>query len=436
MDNLKFEAAKSEAAAAQPAALPHSAREASTSRHNPSRLLLLSTLALIVLFTAALAWATTAPLTITATATGKVAPYDRVQTISFPETGAIKAVDVRVGEHVAAGQALVELDPSAAAAELEQVQSDILGLQADIRRLHAEQQGGDPDFSSLPQQKALEQTALLAARRARHAGDLAVAQGDMKAAQASVEGADAALAPLRKRLAGRRELAKTGYSSTFQMNEDETRVGELEGRRAEGIANEQRAQARLQAVAESYREEVAKSLADSMNKLSSLEQVRPKYVHRLEALRLTAPVAGMVKTVTVTGSGAAVRPGDPIVEIVPDDASQLVVVKLPAAEIGHVHPGQVARLNLMPADNHFRPLEGTVKTVAPDSNADERTGQLTYVVEIQPSEAGFLSTGESGRYTLSPGVPVSATIITGSRTVLSAVAGTMFAELDTALTER
>jgi HlyD family type I secretion membrane fusion protein len=399
-------------------------------------LLLLSTFVLIVLFSVAFVWATTAPFAITATATGKVAPPDRVQVISYPEPGAIKSLGVRVGEHVTAGQTLVELDRSSAAAELDQVQSDIVGLQAEMLRLQAEQQNVDPDFASVPPAKALEQAALLAARRARHAGELAVAEGELKATQATIAGTEAALVPLRHRLAGRRELVKSGYGSTFQMNEDETRVGELSGRQQEAVANEQRARARLVAVEQAYREDVAKSLADAMNKLSGFQQVLPKYQHRLEALTLVAPVAGRIKTVAVSGLGAAIRPGDPIVEIVPDDAKQLVLAKLPAAEIGHVHPGQAVRISLLPGDNHFKPMDGTVKTVAPDSTADEHSGQLTYVVEIEPDQAGFPSHGDQDTYPLTPGVPVVATIITGNRSVLSAIAGPLFAELDTALTER
>lgn len=412
-------------------ALPHT-----RVRRSEPAALLLSWAMLAAVFIAALVWAAYAPIAVTATAMGKIAPPDRVQIISQPEGGAVHALHVRVGQHVKAGDVLVELDPEAAAADLGQLETEASGYLAEVRRLEAERDGRQPDFTGIPDDKAREQMALFQARRARHEGDLRVAQDELRVARATIAGAQAALDPLRKRLSGRRELAAQGYDSQFQVNEDESRIGELTGRLEEGQANAELAQAHIAATEQTYQEDIAKTLADDRNHLSTIERLRPKYEHHLDVMQVVAPVDGVIKTVAVTGVGAVVKPGEPIVELVPDDAERLVVAKLPAADVGHVRPGQKVRITLFPPDSRLRPLDGTVQTVAPDSAPDERTGQLNYVVEISPSANRFSGDKGDDNYPLVTGVPVSVTILDGERTVLAAICGPLFSSLDDTLTER
>jgi len=308
-------------------------------------------------------------------------------------------------------------------------------LQGEIRRLDAESRGLVPDFTSMAPAIAGQQRALFQTRRQRHAEEKLVGQSEISAYQATVAGSAAALAPLRHRLQARAELAVQGLASKFQVNEDEARIAELTGRLQEARANEEKARRRLAAADDTWQEEIARSLKEASAKLSSVSSLAPKLERRLQGMHIVAPVDGVVKTVAVTGIGATLRPGEPAVEIVPDDAKRMISVKLPAAEVGRVRPGQKARITLIPPDSHLRPLSGSVTQIAPDSSADEHSAQFNYVVEIDPGALEFQ--GERGEaYPLSPGVPVSVSIVTGTRTVLGAVAGPLFADLEGALSER
>src|SRR5947209_5219943 len=79
---------------------------------------------IILLFCAALAWASLGKVDVVATAPGKIVLNGRTKVIQPAETGVVRAIHVRDGEAVKAGDVLIELDPTINAAELDHVKSD------------------------------------------------------------------------------------------------------------------------------------------------------------------------------------------------------------------------------------------------------------------------------------------------------------------------
>jgi adhesin transport system membrane fusion protein len=393
-------------------------------------------LALVTVVAAGLAWAATEKVAITATAQGKIAPLSRVQVVAQAEGGAVRALNVRAGQHVSAGDVLIELDATTATADLKQLDNEVAAHEAAIRRLTAEQSDRTPDFNGLSAELAQSESNLFTARLAHYLAGMAAATGELHGAQAGISSTQAGLRPLRERLEGRKQLEKLGYASHFSVMEDEARIAELAGRLATSEASEQTAIANIGALSQGRQEEVAKSLVDHLNQKAELDRARPKILSRLENLSVVAPIDGIVKSISVTGPGAVLKPGEALAEIVPDHGDRLVVARLPAADIGYVRAGQTARLTLMPPDVHFKPITGVVQMLAPDSAADERTGQLSYMVEIKPAADQFSAGADGAAYPLLDGVPVGVTIVTGERTVLGVLAGPLFAGLDEALGDR
>ena len=64
---------------------------------------------------------------IVATAPGKIVPSGRTKVIQPFETGVVRAIHVRDGQSVKAGDVLIELDPTMNEAEREHLQSDLVG---------------------------------------------------------------------------------------------------------------------------------------------------------------------------------------------------------------------------------------------------------------------------------------------------------------------
>src|SRR5947209_6887982 len=102
-------------------------------------------LTIISIFFLALAWACLGKIDIIASAPGKIIPSGRTKVIQPFETGVVRAIHVRDGQSVKAGDILIDLDPTITGAEREHIQSDLTGAQLDIARLRAAMsEGGDP----------------------------------------------------------------------------------------------------------------------------------------------------------------------------------------------------------------------------------------------------------------------------------------------------
>ena len=92
---------------------------------------------IILFFAVAIVWATFGRVDIIATAPGKIVPTGRTKTIQPLETGIVSAIHVQDGDHVGAGQVLVELDRTVTQAERQHVQKDLIASELDVARLEA-----------------------------------------------------------------------------------------------------------------------------------------------------------------------------------------------------------------------------------------------------------------------------------------------------------
>ena len=92
---------------------------------------------IIAVFSIALIWASIGRVDIIAIATGKIVPDVRTKVIQPFETAVVRAIHVRDGQRVQAGDVLIELDPTISEAELGRLESDLLATQIEIARLRA-----------------------------------------------------------------------------------------------------------------------------------------------------------------------------------------------------------------------------------------------------------------------------------------------------------
>ena len=81
-----------------------------------------------------------------ATAPGKLVPLGRVKLVQPLETSVVRAIHVAEGEHVTAGQKLIDLDPTEPAADLESSRTERAQalLDAEAARVMLEKDKGRP----------------------------------------------------------------------------------------------------------------------------------------------------------------------------------------------------------------------------------------------------------------------------------------------------
>jgi len=92
----------------------------------------------IAVFSLALLWACLGKVDIVAVAPGRIIPSGRTKTIQPFETGVVRAIYIRDGQKVSAGDPLIDLDPTINAAEENHLKADRLAAELDIARLKAE----------------------------------------------------------------------------------------------------------------------------------------------------------------------------------------------------------------------------------------------------------------------------------------------------------
>ena len=92
---------------------------------------------IIVLFCIGFVWSIIGRIDIVATATGKIIPSGRTKMVQPLDIGVVRAIHVRDGQTVKAGEVLIELDPTMNQAEQAHLTGDLMSAQLDVARLNA-----------------------------------------------------------------------------------------------------------------------------------------------------------------------------------------------------------------------------------------------------------------------------------------------------------
>jgi adhesin transport system membrane fusion protein len=137
---------------------------------------------------------------------------------------------------------------------------------------------------------------------------------------------------------------------------------------------------------------------------------------RVRRTDLRAPVNGIVNRLNVVTIGAVVQPGQPILEITPQDETLLVEAQVRPADIAFIRPNQNAVVKISAYDSTiFGSLQGHVERISPDTTANEN-GETFYKVIVRTTR-NFLGS-EQAPLPIIPGMIGSAEILTGQRTVM------------------
>ena len=162
--------------------------------------------------------------------------------------------------------------------------------------------------------------------------------------------------------------------------------------------------------------DVVKDLRDVQTKrfdaLDKLQQARDIQ----QRLTIRAPVAGKVVSLAIHTNGAVVKPGDTIMEIVPQKDALEVEAHVRPEDADSVHVGMSAKVNFSAYQSRRLPIiEGVVNTISADRLTDTRTGQAYFNVTVTVDRAQLKDYPNAK---LMAGLPVEVALDTGSRTAL------------------
>ena len=163
-------------------------------------------------------------------------------------------------------------------------------------------------------------------------------------------------------------------------------------------------------------------------KLLPLQDARRRQV-------VTAPVSGEVVALQVHSIGGVIKPGDPILDIVPKDSPLIVECHIQVSDIADVYQGQFTDVQLVAFPMRTTPkIKGEVVYVSADRML-QRTPygeQPVYIVHVELNKQQL---SENNLY-LTAGMPAAVFIRTKPRTVLDYVLEPLKENFDRALREK
>ncbi len=384
-----------------------------------------------------IAWAAFSEVDETAVASGRVIPSRQLQVVSNLEGGVVQAILVRPGEKVVAGQVLMRLNPQVADGDFGKTSATTQSLAARIARLEAEVSGHAPYFPAGLETAA---PAAVAAERSVYAARQSELSSASASEAAKAEGAERALNQAESDLAVRREgraqaereaslmapLVEKGIEPRIALDRAQSALAQARSaeagagdavRRASAQVSEARAGQRT--VSGRFRSQSVDALASARLEIAGQSAALPALKDRVARTEIRAPIAGTVNRVMMATVGGSVRPGEPLVEVVPAGDTLVIDADVRPADIAFLHPGQKATVKLTAYDSAiYGGLTGHVERISPDAVVNERTGESHYVVRIRTDQAA-LKASDGMVLPVGVGMVAEVGIIGHKRTILS-----------------
>ena len=385
------------------------------------------------------------PVDKVVTATDKVVTTNSNSVVQPLETAIVRSVDVREGQIVKKGDILARLDPTFATADASALQSQVESLQAEVDRLEAEATG-KPYKPASANAMALLQSAIATQRAAERGYKMEGYAQKISSLQAQIQRAMSDVGAYRDRVKvateleqKRMELEKLQVGS--QINRLAATDSRLEvqrgmdnaiGTAAQGSRDLAALQAERDGYDQNWRSQVIQDLTDQGRKLSDAKENLAKAARRRQLVELRADQDSIVQNIARVSTGSVLQSGEQLMSLVPVDAPLEVEVNVAGTDSGFVHPGNTVtiKFDAFPS-TQYGDADGQVRYVSPDSfgggqNPDEKqrgvqqmptTGTAYYRARITIDEVKLHDTPPGFR--LVPGMPVTADVKVGKRTVLS-----------------
>jgi hemolysin D len=379
---------------------------------------------LILLVTVTLLWAAVGKVDIVANASGKIIPTGRTKVIASVDTAVVRALHVREGQAVNAGDVLLELDARPFKADRDK--AGVEERAAELQRARALALAAavvshrQPVLAPLPGVSAreLHEAQLdLSGRYQEFSAKLLQLDSDVERYTKVLP-----IAIERERIY-ERLLQTQDVSRDAWLEKQQDRI-DIEGHLA--AARDARAALIAQTEREAY-----DAITDGTKMAASSAQDALRAASHAEWLTLRAPVNGTVQQLTVHTIGGIVPAAQSVMLVVPAQTHVEVEAFLQNKDVGFVAEGQLAQVKIAAFDyTKYGTIPGRVISVSRDAlqqaATDDPRGdlprkdpELFYSVKVALDRSTILVDGRAE--SLIPGMSVDVEIKTGRRRVIEYV---------------
>lgn len=385
-------------------------------------------------------WMFLARLSSASVASGNVSVESERKSIEHISGGIVSSIYVADGQHVVKGQPLVKVEDIPNETYLNKTRLSLINYRMQYQRLLAERDGNDyfePNkFLNDKQinrdeiQSIVEnQKALFHSRTSRVRSQIEILDSRIRQSERRIEVSNMmlhqnqlALGYLVDEINMHSKLLENGYTSKLQvlelmrnkalLNSDiismQTSVESAQATLLETMRQKDALISESQAEIESSISAINEQILSTASELSRLNDIQSKTIIR-------SPSAGVVLGLTINSQGDIIKPGEPIMEIVPTLDELLVETLINPKDIDSVHEGLVAQVRLTSFDARTTPIiHGKVVFVAADTTVIQH-GQNSlngYKVKIKLDKTEL---DRNPQIDLYPGMPAEVYVILKER---------------------
>lgn len=410
---------------------------------------LLWAMALFIL--AAGVWANWATLDEITRGDGEIIPSRQLQVVQNLEGGIVSEILVHEGDLVDKGQVLMRIEDKRFVSSVKESEVRGLELRAKAARLSAEANGQPLEVpEGFPEEHAYllnQEVHLYETRQQELKANLAVLgqqrdqrRQELKEAQSRQSQVRRSYDLLLQEMRITEPLLSEGVISEVEYLRLKRQVNDLRGElssielslpRIESTIEEieqKRSEMELQ-----FRNTARAELNDVLAERARLQQTLTGMQDRIRRTEVRAPIKGTVKQLLINTIDGVVRPGDPLLNIVPWEDKLLIEARIRPSDIGQLKVGQPAIVKVSAYDfSIYGGLPAKLIYISPSTIINEKD-ETYYQVRLE-TDNPYL--GENKQLPLIAGMTVSVDIVTGEKTVMQYLLKPITKARQRALTER
>lgn len=414
-----------------------------------ANILLLSIFGFFVIF---FLWASFTELDEVTRATGRVVPSKQTQIIQNLEGGIVKEILVKQGDVVKAGAVLLKLDRTQFDADFNRNEEEYLMLKSTLVRLIAESQFKDPvfdpDFVSNNEELVQNERNLYQARKAEFEASLNSLKARLKQieqeaieAEISLVSAKAGEKATRAEVVMLRPLVEKGIEPRLELLRAEQRLTQASGDHQIALLNigktkksVEEVNLQIEAARQKFRANAFAELNEAQTRRNKLLDALPALSDKVSRTDVVASTDGTINRILVTTIGGVIKPGMPIIELIPLDDTLLIEAEVQPQDIAFLRPGQLARVKLTAYDySRYGSLDAYVENISADAIMNDQK-QSVYIIKIRTLKSS-LST-DDGDFPILPGMVAEVDILNGKKSIMRYLMNPVLKLKDNAFRER
>ena len=380
------------------------------------------------------------------------------RTVQHLEGGIVSQILVRDGDLVEAGQTLIRLDTTRTQAAAATAAKNLANALATEARLVA--QRDLKDYMVIPEEatsllRGMESTAIednhreFESRRQVLNGALELLDAQEKQVRNEIEQtrldtqtANEQIASLTDELRGLRQLFEKGLVAVSRVTALERQKTLLEGTVKKARNDAQKAKDKIAEIAlrkdalrKDYRQESANALVEIGKQIAASRQERQVALDQMTRTDIRSPATGTVQQMRVFTVGGVVRPGEPLMDVVPQSDEFTVKAKVAPTDIDRIREGMDVEINLNALTKYRREkLMGKLRYVSRDVITEGNASTPPYFsVEVTLDAASFPA---DIREKIVAGMEAAIIIPTKGRTVLQYLTAPVLENMEESLRER